>query len=251
MNLLVSFAILVTLAQGGRGQAAQGGRGQAPPPRTAAPIDLTGNWVSIVSEDWRLRMVVAQKGDWDVIPLNEAGKKAAEAADLNQDISGGNQCKAYGAAGIMRIPGRLRISWENDSTLRIDTDAGTQTRRFLFARTRTASPEPSLQGDSFAQWETADPRPDVGGRVSRGGQLKVVTSNMRPGYYFKPGVPYSSSAVMTEYFTRISEDSGDEYMMVTTVVQDPQYLTQDFIRTLVFKRERDGSKFKPTPCSSK
>jgi hypothetical protein len=92
---------------------------------------------------------------------------------------------------------------------------------------------------------------DVGGRVSRGGQLRVTTTNMRPGYYFKHGVPYSGNAVMTEYFTRISEANGDEYLMITTVVQDPQYLTQEFIRTLVFKREPDGSKFKPTPCSSK
>jgi hypothetical protein len=251
MNLLFGFALVFTLAQGGgRGQAAQGGRGQAPP-RTAAPIDLTGNWVSVVSEDWRLRMVVAQKGDWDVIPLNDAGRKAAEAADLNQDIASGNQCKAYGAAGIMRVPGHLRIAWENDTTLRIDTDTGTQTRTFYFARSRPPSPEPSLQGDSIAQWEVTDPRADIGGRVSRGGQLKVTTTNMRPGYYFKHGVPYSGVAVMTEYFTRLSEANGDEYMLVTTMVHDPQFLTQDFIRTLVFKREPDGSKFKPTPCSSK
>jgi len=252
MNLFLGLALVAALVQGGRGQAAQGGRGQAaPPPKAAAPIDLTGNWVSIVSEDWRLRMVVAQKGDWDVIPLNDAGKKAAEAADLAADIKSGNQCKAYGAAGVMRVPGRLRISWENDTTLRIETDAGTQTRTFYFAPSRPPSPEPSLQGDSVARWESADPRPDVGGRVSRGGQLRVTTTNMRPGYYFKHGVPYSGSAVMTEYFTRISEANGDQYMMVTTVVQDPQYLTQEFIRTLVFKREPDGSKFKPTPCSSK
>jgi hypothetical protein len=78
MNLLLVFLLAATLTQGGRGgQAAQGGRGQAAPPRAAAPIDLTGNWVSIVSEDWRLRMVVAQKGDWDVIPLNDAGRYAA------------------------------------------------------------------------------------------------------------------------------------------------------------------------------
>jgi hypothetical protein len=251
MNLVLAFALVATLAQGGRGQAAQGGRGQAPPPRAAAPIDLTGNWVSVVSEDWRLRMVVAQKGDWDVIPLNDAGRKAAEAADLNQDIAGGNQCKAYGAAGIMRVPGRQRITWENDTTLRMDVDAGTQTRRFHFGRARAAAAQSSLQGESVAQWETVDPRADTGGRVARGGQLKVTTTNMLPGYYFKHGVPYSGNAVMTEYFTRVSEDNGDQYLFITTMVQDPQYLTQEFIRTLVFKREPDGSRFKPTPCSSK
>jgi hypothetical protein len=249
MHLFLSFLVVmaVQIAAGGGGRGAQ----PAGPPRTAAPIDLSGNWVSIVSEDWRLRMVVAQKGDWDVIPLNDAGRKTAEAADLEQDIASGNQCKAYGAAGIMRVPGRFRIAWESDTTLRMDTDAGTQTRLFYFDRSRPASPQQTLQGNSIAEWQIAEPRADTGGHVSRGGQLKVTTRNMLPGYYFKHGVPYSENAVMTEYFTRISEANGDEYMMVTSMVQDPQYLTQEFIRTLVFKREPNGSRFKPTPCSSR
>ena len=244
MSLLLQFVMMAVLVQGGRGQAPAA-------PRAAAPIDLTGNWVSLVSEDWRFRMVVAQKGDWDVIPLNAAGRKAAEAADLAQDIASGNQCKAYGAAGIMRVPGRLRISWENDNTLRIDTDAGAQTRLFHFGRSTPAPAEPGLQGHSLAQWEIADPRGDVGGKVSKGGQLKVATTNMRPGYYFKHGVPYSGNAAMTEYFTRLSEANGDQYILITTIVEDPVYLTQQFVRTLVFKREPDAFKWKPTPCSSR
>lgn len=252
--VLAAAALLFTApvraqAQGGRGGGGQGGGAQARG-RAGAPIDLTGYWVSLVTEDWRMRMVVAQKGDWDIIPLNDEGKKVAEAANLAQDEASGNQCKAYGAAGIMRIPGRLHITWENDTTLRIDTDAGTQTRMFNFGPPRPPS-EPSLQGYSAAQWETFNPEANIGGKVSRGGQLKVTTNGMRPGYYFKHGVPYSGNAVMTEYFTRLSEANGDEYILITTIVDDPTYLNQQFIKTLVFKKEPDGAKWKPAPCSSR
>ena len=40
---------------------------------------------------------------------------------------------------MMRLPGRLHITWENDNTLHIDTDTGTQTRRFHFDAARQAN----------------------------------------------------------------------------------------------------------------
>ena len=91
-------------------------------PKEAAPIDLTGNWVSVVTEDWRWRMLVPKKGDYASVPLSAEGRKIADTWDPSKLASDG--CKAYGAAAIMRVPGRLQISWENDTTLRIDTDAG-------------------------------------------------------------------------------------------------------------------------------
>src|SRR5437763_430062 len=101
---------------------------QAPTPRGASPIDLTGNWVSIVTEDWRFRMVTPPKGDYASVPLNAAARAVADKWDPAKDEADGNACKSYGAANIMRTPGRLRISWENDTTLKIETDAGQQTR---------------------------------------------------------------------------------------------------------------------------
>jgi hypothetical protein len=213
-------------------------------PREAAPIDLTGVWVSVVSEDWRFRMSLAQKGDWDIIPLNPAGREAAENADVTRD-----ECMAYGAAGILRIPGRLRISWEDDSTLRIDTDAGMQTRRLYFGDTEPSLSTPSRQGHSSAVWQSSIPVADAGAHVSPGGELEVVTRGFSPGYYFKHGVPYSGDAVMTEYFARVSEDNGDEYLFVTAIVEDPVYLRTQFVRTLTFRQEQDDSNWNPMPCS--
>jgi hypothetical protein len=251
MKSRAATAVLICLFAAELASAAQRGGGQrgaaAGPPRPAreaAPIDLTGYWVSVVSEDWRVRMVMAQKGDWQFMPLNAEGNKVA----LANNPAAEDPCKAYGAAGIMRIPTRLHITWDNDSTLHIDTDAGKQTRLFHFGPAQPSAGPPTPQGYSAAQWDARAPNAEVGGKQSRGGELKVVTTRMTPGYYFKHGVPYSGDAVLTEYFARISEGPID-YLLVSTVVEDPLYLTQPFAKTLVFKHEPNGAKWNPAACS--
>src|SRR5712692_6552711 len=144
---MLALAAPGLLAQGGRG----GGPGGTPPTaRAAAPIDVTGYWVSLIVDEWRFR-VSPQKGDIPYLPLNAEARKIAMAWDPDKDEAAGNQCKAYGAVGVMQRPGRLHITWENDNTLRVETDAGTQTRRLNFAPAQRG--EPSLQGYSAAQWE--------------------------------------------------------------------------------------------------
>ena len=102
-------------------------------PQANAPIDVTGYWVSLVTEDWRYRMLNAPKGDYYSIPLNAEGKRVADIWDPAKDIAAGKQCMSYGAPNIMREPARLHITWANDSALKIEIDAGKQTRLFLFA----------------------------------------------------------------------------------------------------------------------
>jgi hypothetical protein len=258
--------------RGGGGGGRGGGGGGAPAAaQTAAPIDLTGYWVSIVTEDWRFRMVTPAKGDYASVPISQAGRAAADMWDPAKDEAAGEQCKSYGAAGLMRVPGRLHITWENENTMRIDTDAGTQTRLFHFgaggggrgggpltAPTPTPpSGEPTWQGDSVATWEVAGGG-GRGGRggggapaAPRGGSLKVVTTHMRPGYLRKNGVPYSANTVLTEYFDRTVETNGDSWLIVTTTVEDPMYLTGPFYTSTHFKKEADGAKWSPSPCTSK
>jgi hypothetical protein len=239
---------------------ARGGRGgQAPPatPKAAAPIDLTGYWVSIVTEDWRFRMITPPKGDYASVPINPEGRKVADAWDPAKDEASGNQCKAYGVAGLMRVPGRIHITWEDDNTLRIDTDAGTQTRLLHFGAAQAKGGEPTWQGDSAAQWEVAGAgRGGGGGRGAppappKGGSLKVVTNHMRPGYLRKNGVPYSGNTVVTEYFDRTVESNGDSWLIVATIVDDPQYLTQQFITSTNFKKQADATGWNPSPCTAR
>src|SRR5579884_4174263 len=164
--VLVACLPLGLFAQGGgggRGGARGGPDGPPAPrgpanPRAGAPIDLTGYWVSLVTEDWRFRMVTPPKGDYASVPINAEGRKVADAWDPAKDETAGQQCKSYGAAALMRVPGRLHITWQDDNTLKIETDAGAQTRLFHFAppggqATVPAGTQASWQGYSIARWE--------------------------------------------------------------------------------------------------
>jgi hypothetical protein len=245
---------------------------------------LTGNWVAIVTEDYRWRMVTPPVGDVSSVPVNAEGRRVTEAWDLAKDEAGNLQCKAFGVGGIMRRPGRLRVSWADAATLKLEFDAGTQTRLLHFADVPTAA-ERTWQGLSRATWDgpgigrggeippgnnnavarggqvvvpggggqglRGGPPPRGQASIIRGGSLKVVTTNMREGYLRTNGVPYSEQAVVTEYFHRLPpHPNGDEWLHVTTTVEDPKYLTQAFYTSTQFKREADGSKWNPTPCAT-
>ena len=232
--------------------------------RASAPVDLTGYWVSVVTQDWRWRMVTPAKGDYASIPITIEAKKAGDAWDPAKDEAAGEQCKSYGAPAIMAVPTRLRIAWHDDNTMKVETDAGTQTRQFRFAPSSALRASPSTplragdtrpprgpatwQGDSIAQWER--PRP-ASGVVTKGGSLKVVTSHLRPGYLRKNGVPYSADAVLTEYWDVSAGPNGDQWITITSTVRDDKYLREPWVTALNFKKERDGSKWDPTPCSAR
>jgi len=249
--MLLVFALSsAVLAQRGRG-----GQGGGATPKAAAAVDLTGYWVSVVTEDWRYRMVTPKKGDYPSVPLNAEGVRVAGTWDPAKDEAAGEQCKAYGAAGVMRAPGRLHITWQDDTTLKIETEAGTQTRLLRFGAVQppgSAAGQPAWQGDSAAQWEFAAGRRGGQGASAQNGNLKVVTTRMRPGYLQKNGVPYGGNAVLTEYFTRTFEPNGDSWLILTSVVEDPQYLTGRFVRSTHYKRLPDtNSTWEPEACSAK
>jgi hypothetical protein len=255
MRPLTILAVVFLLVSPLAAQAPPTGRGAPPPaPRESAAVDLTGYWVSVIVEDWKWRMVTPKKGVYDSLPLNAEARKVADSWDPAKDEAAGEQCRAYGAANIMRLPGRLRISWEDANTLRIDTDAGTQTRLLRFGpaaavqlKPDTTSGEPSWQGHSVAQWEYA-----AGGRgAARTGNLKVVTTNMRPGYVRKNGAPYSAKAVVIEYYDLNTMPNGDQWMTVTTKVEDPVYFTRPYLTTTDFKKQRDPAGWNPSPCSAR
>jgi hypothetical protein len=267
VSLIVMAVATTQLAA--QGQGARAG-GPPPAPRAAAPIDLTGYWVSVVSEDWRWRMITPPKGDYANIPINTEAKRVGDAWDPAKDEAAGEQCRAYAAPAIMREPGRLHISWQDDATLKLETDAGMQTRVFHFAlpqgqgapgesRTAGTAPQdatPSWQGYSMARWEP--PSQPVAGaglplglapRAGRQGRsLEVHTSRIRPGYLRKNGIPFSADALVDEYYDLFAEPDGQPWFVVTTIVRDPKYLNTPWVTTSHFKKEADASKWNPTPC---
>jgi len=263
MQLRTLMAILILVAVVRVSLDAQQGRGAAGPPvpqspQAAAPIDLTGYWVSIVNEDWRWRMVTPKKGDYASVAnlMTPAARKIADSWDPATDGS----CLAYGAAALMRMPTRLHITWDDARTLKIETDAGQQTRRFVFDKAAAAPAARSLQGFSMAEWERPTPGrggppggppgapPPAAAQGGRGGDLKVVTTNLSGGWLRKNGIPYSENTTVTEYYDRFATTGGDQWLVVTTVVSDPMYLTQEFVTSSHFRREPDAAKWDPTPC---
>lgn len=234
--VLTATAVLLACAAAGPRAFAQG-RGAPASPKASAPIDLTGYWVSFVTEDWRFRMVTPHKGDYANVPMTEQARKIADAWNPAADEAGGDQCKSYGAPAIMRVPARFHITWQDENTLRIESDAGMQTRLLHFNGAAAALSPRTWQGTSAAQWQKPS-------------SLKVTTSGLRAGYLRKNGVPYSENATVTEYFDVAPHPSGGQLLMVTVIVDDPQYLQQPFIVSSQFKKEADGSKWDPTPCSA-
>jgi len=225
---------------------AQDGSAQRTPAATAkasAPIDITGYWVSLIVDEFRHR-VAPQKGDLLFIPINAEATRIAKAWD--PDVPA-NKCKAYGGVGLLQRPGRLHIVWADDRTIRIDADAGTQTRLLHFDSLGVKTRAASLQGTSMAKWEFAG---GPGGReaATRSGSLTVVTTNLLPGYIRKNGIPHTGDARLTEYFSVLTGPDNQAYLAVTATVDDPTYLTEPFTRTYIFKKLPDGAGWDPTPC---
>jgi len=234
-------------------RAAEAQFGPPPPPdlrsaRERAPIDLTGQWVAVVTEDWRWRMVTPPVGDAASIPLNAQGRAATMAWDHDRDRREENFCRAYGPPGLIRQPTRLRIDWEDADTLRLQFDAGNQTRRLHFAP--QAPRERSLQGDSTAKWfrQTQSRGVFAASTPSTGGSLQAHTTNLTAGYLRPNGVPYSDNATVKEFFNTFTLPEGSTWLIVTTVVNDPEYLTTDLLMSTHFKKEAGRSGWNPRSC---
>jgi hypothetical protein len=230
------------------------------PGKPGAPVDLTGYWVAYVTEDWRWRMVTPLKGDAASIPTNAEGRRVLDQWDPTKDEAAGLQCKSYGAPAVMRIPGRLHITWQDDTTLKIETDAGQQTRLLHFTGEPPRNAAPSWQGYSAAVWEGAAPtvNPPVSFGLALGPRLgaksrslQVTTTQLRAGYLRKNGVPYSDKTVLKEYYDVFSEPNADTWLMVMTVVDDPTYLAVPFVTTSHFKKLADASGWDPEPCTAR
>jgi hypothetical protein len=276
-------------AQGGRGG---GGRGQAPagPPPTGqatALFDLTGTWVSVVNQDWYYRMITPTKGNYGGVPLTPAARAIADQFDparyggANYQTSGIVDCRAYGAPQVMRMPTRVRISWESANVLKIETDWGQQTRRINFDPARiyadiqqdlmmgtlpTSNAAPSLQGYSTASWErpyqinanvwTRGPTGRGGGlgtirqgEQQPGGSMAVVTTNLSGGWLRRNGVPYGTRARVIEHYRTFTDPTGAQWFNVVIQVTDPENLTRVFNTTADFRKEPDNSKWAPHPCA--
>lgn len=283
-----ALAAMLLFGQGARAAQSAGPGSSSKEAQTAeqaALFDLTGNWVSVIDEDWHVRMMTPAKGDYLEVPLNAAARKVA--AEFNPALYGGANyqwsaiidCRAYGAAALMHMPTRLRISWASPQTLKLESDWGGQTRLLHFipgepyggVQQAVAMGQAgganeaaaSLQGYSVAVWQQpysenapayqAEVRAAAGAPggampIPPGGALVVVTGELAPGWLRRNGVPYSSRTRITEYYHTFQDPGGTDWFDVTTEIVDPEYLTRPFFTSSDFQRESDGSKWAPHPC---
>jgi hypothetical protein len=199
-------------------------------------------------------MITPAKGDYLAVPITAAAQKVADAWDPAKDEAEGLQCKSYGAPALMSTPTRLHITWQDDNTLKVETDYGMQTRLLHFGNWKPSAGPATWQGDSNATWEfggSPAPRGRPRTDAPKFGSLKITTTHVRPGYFRKNGVPYSANVRMTEYWDLFKDPAGIGRLMVTQEIDDPEYLFRTWITTLNFKQEPDNSKWDPTPCSAK
>jgi hypothetical protein len=200
-------------------------------------------------------MTMPPKGDAESVPLNAEGKKAAMEWDPARDEAAGEQCRAYGAGGIMRLPGRLHMTWQDDQTLKLETDAGTQTRIFHFGPPAQDQGE-TWQGASAASWDIPGTPMSRSGfnfgpaQMPPGGALKVVTTRLKPGYLRRNGIPYSANATITEYFERFDVPNGDSLLLVVTELVDPTYLLSPFWTSTHFRKQADSKGWSPSACAA-
>jgi len=259
-------------APGGPAAAAPAGQGRGAPAgapagvgaRGAAPVDLTGYWVSLVTEDYIERMFpdsprsgVPRAGGGGGRGGGGQGAAGGRGGAAPAAAAPADPCRVYGAAGSMRLPGRLNITWADDNTLKIDMDAGKQTRLMHFGVIQAPAGEKTLQGYSIATWEVGGRGGGGGGRggggggagagaapAARWGSLNVVTTNMTGGYLLTSRTAYTENATLTEYFTRHT-DFGVDYLTVVAIITDPG---GNHTTSSTFKKEPNGSKFSPTGC---
>ena len=256
----------------------------AQPARVAAPVDLTGTWASVITEDWQWRFVTPIVGDYTGVPLNADGDRLARQWNPAADVKAGQQCKGFGAAGINRLPTRLQVSWVDDNTMKLDFDLGTQSRLVYFDKSKAPGAR-SLQGHAIGEWidlpapgrggpvgqapagaragapapaggaapAAAAPAGGRGGRAAgpagpRAGGLKIVTTNLLPQYLRQNGVPVSDKAVVTEYLDVVPAPDGSQWLVLKTQVDDPTYLSGWYQVSSNFKKEANAAKWSPTPC---
>ena len=188
--------------------------------RVSAETDLSGEWVPRYHEDLPERIPGPALGEYHGIPLNDAARRRAESWSASMLSVLEHQCVPHPADYATRGPSHMRISKEIDRrtqavvAIRLHISAWAN-ERTIWLDGRTHPPPYAAhtwQGFSTGVWN--------------GNVLTVTTTHLKPAFVRRNGVPRSEGAVLREHFIR----HGNTLTHVS-VVQDPAYLTEPFIRS--------------------
>jgi glyoxylase-like metal-dependent hydrolase (beta-lactamase superfamily II) len=186
----------------------------------AAQRDIAGEWTALYHEDQPHRIPGPELGDYTGLPINEAGRLKADSWDASILTLREHQAKPHPSTYSLRGPANIRIRRELDPVTEQTIGYelfGTfgQATRMLWIDGRPHPPEHAAHtwaGFSTARWD--------------GNALTVFTTHLKAGWLQRNGVAHSDRATMTERFIR-----HGNHLMVVTIVDDPIYLEEPFIRT--------------------
>ena len=185
-----------------------------------AHVDLSGGWAQRFHEDLPERGAGPDIGDYLGLPINDAARLRADSWDAAKWTMPERQCEPHPADYGPRGPASMRISSTVDPVSQDVISWHTTLMWMLPHRTiymdGRSRPSPyaqhTWQGFSTGEWE--------------GDMLKVTTTHLKEGWLRRNGVPRSEKATLVEYFIR-----HGNYLTLVTVVKDPVYLTEPFVRT--------------------
>jgi glyoxylase-like metal-dependent hydrolase (beta-lactamase superfamily II) len=201
----------------------------------SAQIDFSGEWAPRFWEDQPERVPGPELGDYLGIPISEAARERADTWDASIQTLPEWQCRPHSADYIWRGPSNLRISKEVDPVSREITAFHAEwlrsVDRAIYLDGRPHPPADALHtwaGFSTAKWD--------------GDMLTVTVTHLKEGYLRRNGLPRSDKATLTEHWIR----NGD-LLTVMTIVNDPVYLTEPFVRTTDYELDLH-QQVPPYPC---
>ena len=203
-----------------------------------AQVDLTGEWNPRFHEDQPERIPGPEIGDYLGLPISDAARMRAEIWDASLLTLPEHQCKPHPSDYGIRGPANLRI-WkeidrESQQLIAYHTHISWMApERTIWMDGRPHPPDYAAhtwQGFSTGKWD--------------GNTLTVTTTHLKIGWIRRNGVPRSDRATVTEHFIR-----HDDHLTVVTIVDDPVYLTEPFIRSTDFILDLN-QQIDPYPCES-
>jgi hypothetical protein len=203
-----------------------------------AQVDLSGEWAPRYHEDQPERLNGPEIGDYLGLPINDAARLRGDSWDASLLTLPEHQCKPHPADYGPRGPANLRISKEVDTEsqqlIAYHTHISWQApERTIWMDGREHPPDYAAhtwQGFSTGKWE--------------GDMLTVTTTHLKTGWIRRNGIPRSDRATLTEHWIR----HGD-YLTLVSIVTDPAYLTEPFIRTTNWVLD-PRQQIAPYPCEA-
>jgi hypothetical protein len=189
-----------------------------------AQVDLSGNWGTVLQEDFPERIPGPELGDYLGLPINDANRLRADSWSGSRLTMPEQQCRVHVSPYIFRGPTNLRIWEEKDpetqNLLAVHVYSQTYEQNMvIWMDGRPHPPEYALHtwmGFSTGKWE--------------GDMLSVFTTHIKTGWIRRNGLVESDHATLTQHYIR-----HGNLLTHVSIVTDPAYLSEPLIKTQEFQ----------------